>query len=379
MSKTTGHSGAAAPTATLENSVMLTDGTVRILDRRVFPSRIEWVIAHTAEEVAEAIRAMVTQSSGPLYAACAGMALTAQQCRDQTLTDARARLAAAGAVIASARPTNRHPQDAVAAIIDATSAAATTAEFVERATDAATAFADAYREAGVRLGRAAVSLLPQRATILTHCWAEAYLFGLVTAAREAGTELIWVATETRPYLQGARLTAHSLRELGYDVTLITDGMAAAALASPTGAGSGPIDAAITAADRVAMDGSVINKVGTLAIAAAARTFDIPYIALVEAPDAEAPTGADVIIEERDPREVLEVLGRRTASELVTDAWYPAFDVTPPRLVTSIATSRGPFSPDRLAEYFTTPADRFASPVTATTADTLVPAGTDATA
>jgi len=351
-----------AGTATLEHSVVLDGDAVRILDRRVFPARTEWVVARTPEEVAAAIRDMVTQSSGPLYAACAGMALAARTARGLALADARTRLEAAGHALATARPTNAHPRDAVARILAATADAASTAALVEAVEEEAAGVEREYREAGVRLGRAAVALLPERPRILTHCWAEAYLFGLVAAAREAGREIEWVATETRPYLQGARLTAHSLRELGQRVTLVTDGMAAAALSSPRGAGTGPIDAVVTAADRVSMDGCVVNKVGTLGIAAAAHAFGIPYYALVEAPDPAAPTGADIVIEDRDPREVLEVLGRRTASPLVTDAWYPAFDLTPARLVTRIATSRGAFAPDRVADYFTTAPDALARPL-----------------
>src|SRR3954451_6629715 len=110
-------------------------------------------------------------------------------------------------------------------------------------------------------------------------------------------------------------------------------MGAAALAP--GSSIGPIDALVTAADRVSLDGSVVNKVGTLGLAVAAAAFDVPFYALVQAPDREAPTAADIVVEERDPAEVLHTLGRRTASELVTDAWYPAFDVTPARYVTRI--------------------------------------------
>lgn len=343
----------ATPRATLDHSVIFSaDGReVRILDRRVFPASERWVSAHTPAEVAEAIRAMVTQSSGPLYAACAGMALAARLAAPSALPDARAQLDDAAHRLATARPTNAHPRDAVARILGASAAASTTAELVELVIDEAAAVDRDYREASLRLGRAALGALPSPARILTHCWADAYLFGLVTAAREAGREIEWVATETRPYLQGARLTAHSLRELGQHVTLITDGMAAAALASPNGVGRGPIDAAVTAADRVAMDGTVVNKVGTLGVAAGAHAAGVPFIALIEAPDRSAPTGADVVIEHRDPAEVLETLGRRTASPLITDAWYPAFDLTPPTLVTGIATSRGLFGPSNVADYF----------------------------
>ncbi len=309
-------------TATLEYSVVLDGDTVRILDRRVFPTRIAWVAARTPDEVADAIRDMVTQSSGPLYATCAGMQLAAREVRGLALPEARRRLEEAGHALATARPTNAHPRDAVARILRAGAPAASVDELVALTIDEARAVEADYREAGLRIGRAAVSLLPTRATVLTHCWAEAYLLGLVAAARESGHRLSWVATETRPYLQGARLTAHTLRELGEPVTLITDGMAAAALSSAHGVGSGRIDAAITAADRVSMDGCVVNKVGTLGIAAAAHAFAVPYYAMVEAPDPAAPHGEDIVIEQRDPREVLEVLGHRTASPLVTDAWYP---------------------------------------------------------
>lgn len=350
-----------AHTATLEHSVVFDEaaGVVRILDRRVFPARVEWVTAATADDVAAAVRDMVTQSSGPLYAASAGMGLAAAQARDLPLGEARTALGRAGRALATARPTNAHPREAVSRILAAGRDADSTAELVEATLAAATAVDRDYREASLRLGRATLSLLPETPRILTHCWADAYLFGLVAAAREAGREIEWIATETRPYLQGARLTAHSLRELGQRVTLITDGMAAAALASPRGVGTGPVDAVVTAADRVALDGAVVNKVGTLAHAAAAAALGIPFYAMVEAPDRTAPTGADVVIEERDPAEVLEVLGHRTASPLVTDAWYPAFDVTPARLVTRIATSRGTFEPARVGEHFDADPDALA--------------------
>lgn len=337
----------------LDDSVRLQDGAVLLLDRRAFPERTVWVRAATPAEVAAAIREMVTQSSGPLYAAAAGMALAALQAAELPLDAARAALADAGRLLASARPTNAHPRHAVDAVLAATAEATSTAELVDAAVAAARAAETEYRERSRALGRNAVGVLPDGARILTHCWMDSYLFEFVRAAEDAGRHYDWVATETRPYLQGARLTAHSLRELGQHVTLITDGMGAAALAP--GSGLGPIDALVTAADRVALDGAVVNKVGTLGLALAAAAFDIPFHALVHEPDAAASTAADIVLEERDPAEVLEVLGRRSASPLVTDAWYPAFDVTPPRFVTDIVTISGVYPPDRLWEHFTAPA------------------------
>jgi methylthioribose-1-phosphate isomerase len=202
-----------------------------------------------------------------------------------------------------------------------------------------------YRDRSVAMGAHAAALLPDRATVLTHCWADWYLVATVEAAQAAGKELRFVCTETRPYLQGARLTAPTLVEMGYRPTLITDGMVAATMAR------GMVDVVLVAADRVTMDGHVVNKVGTLQAALAARAHDLPFVAMVHAPDPHAPTIADVEMEERDGEEVLHIAGRRTAPEGIT-GFYPAFDATPPALVTRIATSHGAFEPGRVADHFT---------------------------
>jgi methylthioribose-1-phosphate isomerase len=194
------------------------------------------------------------------------------------------------------------------------------------------------------LGTATAELLPDGGCVMTHCWADLYLTETVSAAQRAGKRLRFICTETRPYLQGARLTAETLAEMGVDTTLITDGMGAAVLSS------GDVDALVTAGDRVTMDGHVVNKIGTLGLAVAAHAFDVPFYALVQAPDRLAPTAADVPIEYRPGAEVLSTLGRRTASDRVRGL-YPAFDVTPPRFVTSVVTDRGVFAPDRLADYY----------------------------
>jgi len=333
----------------LDASVVVEDGAVLILDRRVFPARIEWVRAATPAEVATAITDMVTQSSGPMFAACAGMELAALQAASLSLDAAAASLHTAGHALANARPTNNHPREAVEHILAAIVGTTSTPQLVELAIEAAREFAQLYRTRSRALGEYTVALLDDGARILTHCWMDTYLVELVRAADAAGKRFDWVATETRPYLQGARLTSHTLREMGQRVTLITDSMGAAALAP--GSTLGRIDALVTAADRVSLDGSVANKVGTLGLAVAAQAFEVPYYALVQAPDATLATGSDIVIEQRDPDEVFSTLGARTASELVTDAWYPAFDVTPPRFVTAVVTDRGPFAPAALRDYF----------------------------
>jgi methylthioribose-1-phosphate isomerase len=187
-------------------------------------------------------------------------------------------------------------------------------------------------------------LVPDGATLLTHCWAETYLTETVAAVLRSGKRIDAVCTETRPYLQGARLTAESLAEMGVSTRLITDGMAAHLMSR------GDITTFVTGADRVPMDGSVVNKIGTLQIAVSAQAFGVPFVALVQAPDRRAQTAADVVLEDRDGREVLHCLGRRTASERVTGI-YPAFDVTPPRFVSVVVTDRGRFAPSDVASYF----------------------------
>ncbi len=172
--------------------------------------------------------------------------------------------------------------------------------------------------------------------MLTHCWADLYLIELV----RAGKDLSFFCTETRPYLQGARLTAETLAEMGVDTTMITDSMGAAVLSS------GRVDALVTAADRVTMDGHVINKIGTLSLAVAAHAFGVPFHAMVQAPDRLAPTAADVPIEYRDGAEILNA-GAHPAIR----GHYPAFDITPPRFVTTVVTDRGPFNPRQLGRYY----------------------------
>jgi methylthioribose-1-phosphate isomerase len=332
----------------LDRSVRLTDDAVHILDRRVFPHQQVWVAARDDVEVAAAIRDMVTQSSGPLYAAMAGLRLTARQHAADRPADALAAIRLAGERLVAARPTNNSVRDAVTDVLAGLDPTADTAELVAGVDRAAQDQDTRYRTRSAALAEHAAALLPDGAHLLTHCWMDTYLIELVRAAHRAGKRYRYVATETRPYLQGARLTAHTLAELGQDVTLITDGMAAAVLSPHSRLDR--VDALVTAADRVSMDGHVFNKVGTLGAAVAAHAFGVPYYALVQAPDPLSPTAADVVVEERDGAENLRTLGVRTASELVRTGYYPAFDVTPPRFVTRIVTDRGTYPPAEVGAY-----------------------------
>ena len=199
-------------------------------------------------------------------------------------------------------------------------------------------------QANRRLGELGAGLLPGegRARLLTHCNAGSLAtsgygtaLGIVRALAESGREVEVFAPETRPYLQGARLTAWELMADGIPVTLVTDGMVGSLLAA------GDMDAVAVGADRIAANGDSANKIGTYQAAVLAKEHGVPF--LVAAPfssvDLETPTGAEIPIEERGPEEVVEVAGRRIAPEGVP-VWNPAFDVTPARYITAIVTERG---------------------------------------
>ncbi|HEX2072752.1 MAG TPA: s-methyl-5-thioribose-1-phosphate isomerase [Geodermatophilus sp.] len=335
-------------------SVVIEPDAVRILDRRVFPLQRTWVTCRTYEDVARAIEDMVTQSLGPFLAAAGGMTLAAREADRRGAAAERLRLMTeAGRRLMATRRTNNQIRDVVSELLATAERALRAGEPLGPAVERAALEAGARNLArSRRLGEHAAALIPDGAAVLTHCWAETYLTETVAAVLRSGKAITAVCTETRPYLQGARLTAESLAEMGVGTRVITDGMAAHLMSR------GEITTFVTGADRVTMDGSVVNKVGTLQIAIAAHAFDVPYLALVHAPDRQAPDASAVELEDRDGREVLSCLGHRTASDLVTGV-YPAFDVTPARFVRAVVTDRGRFSPADLASYYT--ASSYAEP------------------
>jgi len=335
------HDDLTWPTIT-SRSVTLDDTGVHILDRRVFPFQIAFVFCSSYEAVAIAIEQMVTQSNGPFYAAGAGMVLAARYAETHLAPDARAAFLRAAAVrLIATRPTNNNVGMAVRNIVDhLDSLEADKSGFADRA-EARMRAEWAHRRAALRrVGENAASLIPDGASVLTHCWSEGALVETLGALLIAGKRIRLWCTETRPYLQGARLTSHSAAEMGIPTTVITDGMVADAMRQ------GKVSIFMTAADRVTMSGHVINKVGTLTGAIAARHFGLPYYATVMLPDPLAKTPEDVEMEQRDGNEVLHCMGHRTASPLV-QGWYPAFDITPPDLVSRIITRDGIFAPDAL--------------------------------
>ncbi len=328
-----------------ENIAWYEDGAVRILDRRVYPGRVEFVTCRTHVEVAQAIRDMVTQSAGPYSAAAMGMVLAAYECCEKSGTEQLAYLEKAAETISSARPTTASRMRIVTAqcLAAARDAAARGAALVPALMDEAIRQNEARYSGIEKVAGFLVDMFPDRGKVMTQCFAETALALMLRIAKERGKDIKLFCPETRPYFQGARLTATVAADMGYDVTVITDNMPAYVMQKEC------IDLFTSAADAICVDGHVVNKIGTFQIAIAAKYHGIPYF-VTGAPDAGHPTAGTVKIEQRDPDFVLQAMGVRTAAQGVK-GYYPAFDITPPHLVSGVVTDKGIYSPYDLARYF----------------------------
>jgi methylthioribose-1-phosphate isomerase len=324
---------------------MIFDGeALRLLDQRALPLEVRYEICRTAEETAAAIKTMVVRGAPAIGVAAAfGVALAARRAHEAGAPIDPA-IDAAHQVLAASRPTAVNLFWALDQMRSARAGvqSATAADAVE------TLIAEARRiltddVASCRaLGEFGATLFPGRARVLTHCNAGALAtagygtaLGVIRSAHRQGKIERVFADETRPVLQGARLTAWELANEQIPTTLITDSMAGALMAR------GDINCVVVGADRIAANGDVINKIGTYTVAVLAREHGIPFY--VAAPrstfDLKTPSGDRVIIEERDPKEVSHYAGVRTAPVGV-EVRNPAFDVTPARFVTAIICETG---------------------------------------
>ncbi len=327
-----------------ENIAWYENGKVRILDRRVYPRKVEFVECEHHGEVAKAVADMVTQSAGPYTAAAMGMALAAYECREKSEEAQRGYLKAAAEVITNARPTTAKRMQqvckrALACAERAWAAGENVAEAIEL--DAIDANNSRYTKIG-KMAEYLVDVFPEKGTVMTQCFGETIVGQMLRVARERGKELRIFCPETRPYFQGARLTATVCKDMGFDVTVITDNMPAYVMQREH------VDVFTSAADAICMDGHVVNKVGTFQIAIAAKYMGIPYY-VTGAPDMVHPTIDTVKIELRDPSFVLEAMGVKTAADGVK-GYYPAFDITPPALVSGVVTDMGILCPYDLQRY-----------------------------
>ncbi|MBQ7638418.1 MAG: s-methyl-5-thioribose-1-phosphate isomerase [Clostridia bacterium] len=329
-----------------ENVAWYSDGEVRILDRRIYPAKTEFVRCASYEDVIFALRDMVTQSTGPYTAAGAAMALAAFQCRDKTKEKQLEFLTKASQDIANARPTT---VKRMALITEECLCAAKKA--IEEEKDVSAAINSRLTELNnirynkvYAMAKYLCCKIPKSGGVMTQCFGETIVGQMCRVLKETGKEDVRVfCPETRPYFQGARLTATVCRDMGLDVTVITDNMPACVMKKEN------VSVFTSAADAICMDGSVINKIGTYQIAIAARYHGIPYY-VTGAPDRMHVSARDVQIEQRDPEFSLQAMGVRTAASGVK-GYYPAFDVTPPELVCGVVTDRGIFDPVSLETYF----------------------------
>ena len=328
------------------------DGRLLLLDQTRLPESEEWASACGPGEVAGAIRGMQVRGAPAIGVAAAyGMALAAQAAASPSLSRTEmgaampaflSRLEADADALAVARPTAVNLGWAVRRCMDAARACGSPDEAADRILALAHRMHEDDVAANRAIGRGGAALLPDSGGVLTHCNTGALAtagygtaLGVVRAAWESGKRLRVFCTETRPWMQGARLTAWELARLGVPATLIVDSAAGALMAA------GRVSAVVTGADRVAANGDTANKIGTYALAALAESHNIPfYIAApVSTVDFGTPSGAAIPIEERPDEEVTSLGGRRIAAEGV-DVWNPAFDVTPSRLIAAIITERG---------------------------------------
>ncbi|RIK09420.1 MAG: S-methyl-5-thioribose-1-phosphate isomerase [Acidobacteria bacterium] len=327
------------------------DGVLRLLDQRGLPGEIVWVECRSATETIRAIKDMVVRGAPAIGIAGAyGLAADAANARAASASTMMKRVETSAAKLRDARPTAVNLAWAVdRALAAARGAADAGGEGRDGADDIrdelayeAEAIAEEEENACIAIGAHGADLLAGAENVLTHCNAGALAtgaygtaLGVIRGAFDAGESLhVWV-DETRPLLQGARLTAWELRQLGIPATIIVDSAAGSFMAS------GQVDAVVVGADRIAANGDTANKIGTYSLAVLAKHHKIPFY--VAAPsstvDLSIPDGAAVPIEERNPDEVAVIGDRRFAHEKA-EVSNPAFDVTPARLITAIVTENG---------------------------------------
>jgi len=322
---------------------------VRMLDQRLLPTEEKYLMLYSYEEVAEAIRNMTVRGAPAIgVAAAMGLALGASQSVSTSLPDLEFDFKHMCKVMAATRPTAVNlfwAIERMRSVIDKAKAEKVRdiEEVRKRLVNEALAIFQEDIESNRALGRFGAELIADGATVLTHCNAGALAtagdygtaLGVIRGARDAGKRVAVIADETRPFLQGSRLTAWELTRDNIPVTVITDNMAGHVMKQ------GKVDCVVVGADRIAANGDAANKIGTYMVAVLANQHKIPFYvaAPVSTIDLAVATGEDIPIEERDPREVTHVREQQLAPDGV-DVHNFAFDVTPHELIAAIITDRG---------------------------------------
>jgi methylthioribose-1-phosphate isomerase len=323
------------------------DDVVVMIDQRKLPATEVYVSCKTAQDVAKAIKTMVIRGAPAIgVAAAMGIALGMRRSKATGTKQFATEFQRICDLMAATRPTAVNLFWAIermkAVFATAAQSGASVGDITRRLEEEARAIHDADIASCRAMGAHGATLVPDTARILTHCNAGALAtagygtaLGVIRAAVEQGKKIAVLADETRPFLQGARLTAWELVKDGIDTTVITDNMAGSMMRL------GDVDLVVVGADRIAANGDVANKIGTYSVAVLAKEHGIPFY--VAAPlstiDLNTPDGSRIPIEERNDREVTHVGSSRLTPEGARIR-NPAFDVTPSKYVTAIITERG---------------------------------------
>jgi methylthioribose-1-phosphate isomerase len=326
------------------------NGFVRLIDQTLLPTKFEYRDCRTAEEIWESIRNLRVRGAPAIgVAAAMGVVLGMQKFLDRSRGAYRQRLNEVADYLRTSRPTAVNlfwALDRMERCVHGRTEELAPERLTQILLNEARAIEEEDRQMCRAIGETGADLIKEGQGVLTHCnaggLATAYygtaLAVLFTAA-ERGRRFQVFADETRPLLQGARLTAWELYQRGIDTTLICDSMAAQVMKE------GRIHLIIVGADRIAANGDTANKIGTYGVALLAQAHGIPFY--VAAPsstfDLRISSGADIPIEQRDPKEVTHGFGRQTAPEGI-HVYNPAFDVTPARLIAGIITEKGIIQP-----------------------------------
>lgn len=325
--------------------VLWHDGGFKILDEIQVPHKLEYIEVTEVAQALDAVGAMKTRAYGQVLTFLYSNALVAQQYQGSDPAPLRQQLAQLTEQFCQVRPTFdfRGLGGFVGEFFDRLAANGPVGESIAR--QARDFGAQITRARSGRAQRTA-ALLADPARVLTHCNVSGELVAVAHYCREMKKEFAVIATETRPYLQGARLTAWELAQAGVNVTLIADCAVAQAMAK------GQVNAVIVGADRVAQNGDVINKVGTYPLARLAKEYGVPFHALVQDPRGLA-RGADVAIEERPAEELLTFHGQElvAGAHAQVNVRYPSFDLTPAEFITNYVGLDGLYTPASFLERY----------------------------
>ena len=320
------------------------DGKVRIIDQTQLPGKLIYLYIDDVEVLGEAIRSLRVRGAPAIgIAGAMGAALAAWKYKGMNRAGLVEAVRRANSYLGATRPTAVNlfwALDRMNKVLDSTEGDSVE-KIRKKLLDEALSIFEEDRRICRQIGRNGAGLLPDEATVLTHCNAGGLAtadfgtaLGVIYAAVELGKKIKVVADETRPLLQGSRLTAWELKESGIDVTVICDSAAGFLMKRRR------IDCVIVGADRIAANGDAANKIGTYALAVLAREHDVPfYIAApISTFDFFLASGEEIPIEERDGAEVVEGFGIRTGPVGI-DVYNPAFDITPHELITAIITEK----------------------------------------